>query len=314
MAALILAKAKLDPTVIVGTKIKQFQNSNYKYGKKKYLIIEACEYKDSFLNYSPDIIAITNIEKDHLDYFKNLKNILKSFKKFINLLPKEGALIINKEDKNTKKILGNKNAISFSINQPEAKKIKKILKIPGEHNIYNALAALAIARLLKIPDIISFKALSEYKASWRRFDERKEIINGKKRIIISDYGHHPTEVNATLQAAKEKYPNKKIWCIFQPHQYQRTHYLFDDFVKIFQNNKLDKILITDIYDVVGREEKNIRKKINSGKLIEKIKKSWVEYLPQKKILKYIKKNSKNFDILLIMGAGDIYEIDKQFSK
>ena len=137
-------------------------------------------------------------------------------------------------------------------------------------------------------------------------------IGSWKLRVISDYAHHPTEVKATLKAVREKFPNKKIWCIFQPHQYQRTFYLFKDFVKTFKQaidkSNINKIIITDIYDVAGREKGNIKKKINSKKLVKEINKIPVIYLPKQKIINYLKKNIKGKEIIIIMGAGDIYRI------
>jgi UDP-N-acetylmuramate--alanine ligase len=312
MTGLLLEKAGFNPTVIVGTRVKQFNNSNFRAGGN-YLVIEACEHDESFLNYWPKIAVITNIEAEHLDYYKTLANVIIGFKKFVGRLPKDGILVANKDDKNTKQIIKNKKqkTFFFSIKEPEAKKLKKNLRIPGEQNVYDALAALQIARALKIPDRISFKALSEYRGSWRRFDEHDLKIGKRKVTIINDYGHNPTEIKATILAAKEKYNDKKIWCIFQPHQYQRTYFLFKDFVKVFQKNKLDKIIITDIYDVAGREEKGIRQKVNSELLCAKIKKPYVSYVSQKKLTDFVKKNTKNFDVLLIMGAGDIYDLNSE---
>lgn len=304
MLGLLLIKAGLDPTVVVGTKLKEFGDSNFRVGKSKYLVIEADEHFASFLNYWPKIIVLTNIEADHLDYYKNLKNYISSFKKYVGRLPKDGVLIANKDDKNIKQITNNK--IYYSLKQPEAKKLKKILKVPGEHNIYNALAALTAARALKIPDRISFKSLSEYKGAWRRF----EIIREKPFVLISDYGHNPTKVMAALKAAREKYPKKKIWCVFQPHQYQRTYYLFKDFVKIFRQAPADRIIITDIYDVAGREEKVVQKKIDSAKLVKAINRKNIIYMPKEKIVKYLKENLRELEVLIIMGAGDIYKICK----
>ena len=128
----------------------------------------------SFLNYWPKIIVLTSIEADHLDYYKNLGNIVKTFKKYISHLPKEGILIANRDDKNIKKITKGKKAISYSLKQKEAKKIKRILKVPGEHNVLNALAALTLARALRIPDKISFQSISQYKGSWRRFEVKQK--------------------------------------------------------------------------------------------------------------------------------------------
>ncbi len=320
MLSLILLKAGLDPTVIIGTKLKEFKESNFREGKSKYLIIEADEHFASFLNYSPNIIVLNNIEADHLDYYKNFKNYFYSFEKFISHLDKNGLLVINEDDQSIQKlkmILCDKNKSrekikikGYSIKQKQAKKLKKILKIPGNHNVYNALASLTVARYLKIKDKLSYDALSKYKGAWRRFDLRKKIINNQKITLIYDYGHHPTEIKTTLEAVREYFPRKKIFVVFQPHQYQRTFYLFDDFVKAIQKSQtnlfFDELIITDIYDVAGREDKKIKKKINSKKIVEKINKESVIYLPKNKIKKYLEKNIKKGNVLLVMGAGDIY--------
>jgi len=315
MTALILIKAGLDPTVILGTKLKEFNNSNFRKGKSKYLIIEADEWKASFLNYFPKIIALTNIEKEHLDYYKDINHILRTYRKYISHLSEKAVLIINKKDKNILKLKTQFKRLKikdYSSKQKQAEKLKKILKVPGEHNVLNALTALTIAQALKIPDQISFKALSEYKGAWRRFEENKSKIGNWKLKIISDYAHHPTEVKVTLKAVREKFPNKKIWCIFQPHQYQRTFYLFKDFVKTFKyaidKSNINKIIITDIYDVAGREKGDIKKKINSEKLVKEINKFSVIYLSKQKIVSYLKENIKGKEIIIIMGAGDIYKI------
>lgn len=346
MIGLILTKAGFNPTVILGTKLKEFGDTNCRVGNSRYLVIEADEHFASFLNYWPKIIVLTALEPDHLDYYKNFKNYLLAFKKFIFHLPKAGFLVANRDDKNIEslisKLKNQKPKLKFkiqnySLNQPEARKLKGILKIPGEFNISNALAALKTARILKIPDKISFKALSQYRGAWRRFQIQNTIIKrtivrimtgkgvkkGKKikkaerkRItLVSDYGHHPTEVRETLKACREKFPRRKIWCVFQPHQYQRTYYLFEDFVKVFQmalNNRwINKLILAEIYNVVGREDKKIKKKINSKKLIKAIKKKEAIYLPKKRISSYLKKNLQGGETLIVMGAGDIYLLLKE---
>ena len=291
MISLILIKAGLDPTVIIGTKLKEFGDSNFRAGKSKYLVIEADEHFGSFLNYWPKMIVITNIEADHLDYYKNIENIKKAFNKFISHLPEDGIL------------LGLRNSTDRT-------KLKKILKVPGEHNVYDASLALAAARTLNIPDKVSFKALSEYKGAWRRF----EIVQTKPFILVSDYGHNPAKVTAALKAAREKWPKKEIWCVFQPHQYQRTYYLFKDFVKTFRQAPTDGIIITDIYDVAGREERKIKKDVNSKKLVEAIARESVTYLPNREVLPFLKKNLRRGQVLIIMGAGDIYKMVDAISK
>lgn len=297
MIALILTKAGLDPTVIVGTKVKEFGDSNFRSGKGKFLVIEACEYDASFLNYWPKIIVVTNIDKEHLDYFKTFTNVKKAFKDFIAKLPEDGHLVKD-----------------LSIKHPEAKKIKSILQVPGQHNVLNALAALQVSRFVGIPDEITFKSLSEFKGTWRRFEIVKQAnkLQAKSYTLISDYAHHPNEILATLTAAREKYPNQKIWCIFQPHQRQRTYYLFNDFVKVFRRVKIDNIIITDIYDVAGRETKEISGEVSSEKLVKKINKKSVIYCATDKVENFVKENLKSGDVLIIMGAGDVYTLVDKF--
>ena len=315
MLGLLLTKAGLDPTVIVGTKIKEFSDSNCRVGKSKYIVIEADEHFASFLNYWPKIIVLTTIEADHLDYYKNFRNYKSAFKKFVSHLPKDGFLVANRDDEEILRLLrseAQKNTgrvCVYSLKQKDTKILKKILKVPGEHNVSNALAALAVARILKIPDKISFETLSGYKGAWRRFETTK-ILYPKPYTLISDYGHHPTEIKATLKAAREKYSNKKIWLIYQPHQYQRTYYLFKDFVKVFREVPADKVIITDIYDVAGREDQKIKQKVNSEKLVKTINEKSVVYLAKAKILDYLKKNLQGGEVLIIMGAGDIYLLTK----
>lgn len=313
MTALILIKAGIDPTVIVGTKLREFGDSNFHSGKSKYLVIEACEYDGSFLEYSPHIAVITNVDKEHLDYFKTFANVIKTFKNFIMRLPAGGVLVLNKDDAGNAKIKMQKSKLQFkiqnySLRAPEAKKLAKILKVPGKHNVSNALAALAVARILGVKDSISFKALSEFKGSWRRF----EIVKEKPFMVVSDYGHHPTEVAATLKAAREKFGKKKIWCIFQPHQHQRTYYLFNDFVNLFKAVKINQIIVTDIYDVAGREEKEINKSVSAEKLVKKIGKKNVQYMPMAVAEKFVKENIKSGEVLIIMGAGDVYRLADKF--
>ena len=333
MIALILIKAGLNPTVILGTKLKEFGDSNFRMGGKpklptthyslltdKVLLIEADEHFGSFLNYWPDVIVITNLEPEHLDYYKSFKNYLRAFEKFIDHLSESGRLVLNKDDKNIKKLKIKNEKLKikkFTLKQKEARELRKILKVPGRHNIYNALAALTCARVLGVKDKISFEALSRYKGSWRRMEEKKIIIDHLSFILVSDYGHHPTEIKATISALREKYPRKKIWLVFQPHQYQRTYYLFKDFVKVLKDLKVQKIIIPPIFDVAGRENEKIKKKVSSEKLVkainQKLKRKKAFFIPDfKKIKSFIKAYFEG-DILVIMGAGDIYKLSHEFS-
>lgn len=317
MLGLLLIEAGLDPTIIVGTKLKELGNSNYRSGKSKYLVIEACEFKEAFLNYRPQIIVLTNIEEEHMDFFRDLNHIIEAYTNYVKFLPENGLLVTNQDDENAylvgKKIKDTVRLSLYSTKQEESQKLKSILKIPGKHNISNALAVLAVARELNVPDEISFNSLGKYTGSWRRFEEKIVKINNKEHNLIIDYGHHPTEIKVTLEAVREKYPEKNIYCIFQPHQYQRTHYLWNNFTKTFQNAPVDKLILTDIYDVAGREDKEIKKQVNSKKLAENTQKESVIYIEKNDILEYLKNNLKEEEVIVVMGAGDIYKIMSGFA-
>jgi UDP-N-acetylmuramate--alanine ligase len=319
MIGFILEKAGLDPTIIVGTKMKNFQNSNCKIGKSKYLVIEADEYQGSFLNYYPKIVILTSLDWDHPDYFKTEKDYFSIFKKFAKKIPKDGFLILNRDDKNISKLKSQISKLKikileYSLRDKEAEKVRKTLRIPGEFNVSNALAALKVARVLKISDKIFFKALSQFKGTWRRFDEHNLKIKNLKLKIIDDYAHHPEEVLKTSLALFEKFKRKKILLIFQPHQFQRTFYLFDNFVKVFQKIPFEKIWILDIFSVAGREKKPIKKKVSSKKLVSAIARTNVIYVSKDAFFKQLQREFLNFDILIFMGAGDIYDESLKFKK
>jgi len=303
MIALILVEAGLDPTVIVGTKLKEFGDSNFRMGRSRYLVIEACEHEGSFLNYWPKIAVVTNIEEDHLDYYENLANIKKAFNEFASHLGNDGILVKQKETE----IDFNKKIVEFSLSEEKCvNKLREIVKIPGDHNILDALAALKVARTLNIPDDVSFTALSRYMGSWRRFEETQ--LPGF--ILIDDYGHHPTEILATLKGARQKYPNKIIYCVFQPHQYQRTFLLFDDFVKAFkeiiETKLVDKLFLIDIYDVAGREGGDLKEKVSSEKLAEAVPNAI--YVSNEELFD----NLKGGEVIIFMGAGNIYDLSQDF--
>jgi len=313
MLGLLLTKAGLDPTVIVGTKIREFGDSNCRVGKSQYLVIEADEYAASFLNYQPQIAILTSLEADHLDFYKTFGNIKATFKKYLGNLPKDGVVVANKDDKNIVQLLKKHKGkiVWYSAKQKEAPKLKKKLIVPGNHNLSNALAALTAARILRIPDRKSVAALSSFAGSWRRF-EVFELQEPKPYTLVSDYGHHPTEVRVTVEGAREKWPKRNIWLIYQPHQRQRTFYLFEDFVKTLSSLPIQKLLLLDIYDVAGREEEGIGAKVSSAALTEAI----VKTKPAFEVLHvptageaeaYLKDNIQGNEVIMSMGAGNIYQ-------
>ncbi|WP_432667518.1 UDP-N-acetylmuramate--L-alanine ligase [Wukongibacter baidiensis] len=325
MISLIFEHADFDPTILVGGELREI-GGNVKVGNNDLLITEACEYKENFLKFNPNVGVILNIDEDHLDYFKDFEHIFSTFSKFVRLIPKKGHLILNNDDYDVRKLVShaNCNIITCGINLDSDFQAKNItfneagypsfdvvykgtvlerftLDIPGQHNIYNALAAIATTYTLGAePDKIKEK-LSVFKGTHRRFDILGEWNNIK---VIDDYAHHPTEIKATLGAVK-KFPHNKIWCVFQPHTYTRTKALLLDFAKSFGD--ADKIIISDIY---AAREKDTGE-IHSKHLVEHIRKEGynVVYIDSfEEIVSYLEKNTEGNDIVLTMGAGNIYEV------
>ena len=341
LLSLVLIKAGFDPIVIIGTKLKEFGNSNFKNGKGDYLVLEADEYHGSFLNYSPFAAIITNIDREHLDYYKNLGAIKNTFLKFINNIQPDGILVVNKDDKN---LFSLKNKIQkiakshhlkllwygITLNkrsQIKCNKIKKALKIVGEHNVSNALAVYTLAKALNIKEKDILAALSAYRGAWRRFEYRGQLEIGNWKLeIFDDYAHHPTEIKATLSGIAQKWPKTGLICVFQPHQAQRLSALFKEFVGAF--DKANILILLDIFKVAGRDK--VSQNVNSKKLAEAIqyrinklktknlKLKTIVYLPFPKKLpivineiikeKFLNPKPSTLDaIIVMMGAGDIYK-------
>lgn len=311
MLAIMLIEAGFDPTVIVGTKLDEFGGSNFRKGRSKYLVIEADEFKAALLNYSPDIAVITNIEEDHLDFYKDLDHILETFKKYLKDNLKGGVLVLNKDDENSQKI---RSAATGRILDYSLAENSVDLSVPGKHNVYNALAVLEVARELNIEESVARKGLKKFKGTWRRFEEKKIITNNNLKInLINDYAHHPTEIRATLQAIDEKYPERRVVVVFQPHQYERTYRLFDQFVRALSSFTVENLLIADIYTVKGRESEEVMRRVDTEMLVEKIPGAiYSGNISQtaELVLRHLQEN----DILVIMGAGDVYRIEEVITK
>jgi len=315
MLAHILVEAGLDPTYIIGAK------NGWRLGQGKYLIIEADDYKAKFLHYSPDVLVLTNIEEEHLDYFKGLEHIMRVFGQYINQVKQ--TIVYNGDDEkisNLKSQILNLNLKSqiFSLKKQaeEAGRLQKILQVPGKHNISNALAALEAAKYLGVGEAQGREALENFRGVWRRLEEKEFKIKNLKFKIINDYAHHPTEIKAVFEAVKEKYPNKRVWAVFQPHQYQRTFKLFDKFVKVLSKHPFDKLIITDIYDVAGRENQEAKVKVSAQKLVKQcfeMRSQNIEYVGKAGLADYLKKSAGTgeWQALLIMTAGDIYKLVDQ---
>jgi len=316
MIAKILIDTGKDPTVIVGSLLKDpnpptlgataRRGSNFVAGKSEYFVVEACEYKKSFLNLNPKIIVITNIDNDHLDYYGNLENIKKAFGEFAAKLPEDGYLVCDPNDENLKDIIKNTNGKIIDYTKVEN---NFNLKIPGGHNIKNAQAAVAVAKILGVDSKKAENSLESFEGTWRRFEFKGETKNGV--LVYDDYGHHPTEIKATLKGAREFFGGKKIWCVFQPHLYSRTKLLFADFGKSFGD--VDEIILADIY--AAREPKD--EGINSKMLAEEITKNGgkARYMKSfEKITGFLAENAKKGDVIITMGAGDVFKIGENLLK
>ncbi len=273
MLGLILEAAGLDPLVIVGSKVTSFPYGNLRAGKGNLFVIEACEHQANFLHLSPKHAVVTNVTEDHLDYYRDLDHIRETFQKFIATLPDDGLLALNADDPVSSSRLKPKGrSITYGIGraadyraveletrnerqhfavvrkEPPERWEAMSLRVPGHFNVQNALAAAAMARELGVSAEVIRTALEKFPGIWRRFERVGRTPSGAE--VISDYGHHPDAVRATLEAAREFFPGRKILLAFQPHQHDRTRKLFDGFVASF--DAADELILSEIYGVAGR--------------------------------------------------------------
>lgn len=326
MISEILIAADTDPTISVGGILDSI-GGNTRVGNSGIFITESCEYTNSFLSLFPTIAVILNVEEDHLDFFKDIDDIRHSFKCFTEKLPSDGTLIINSDIENYEyfykdcncevitvgtdplKSMYSASDISFDefgccsytllINNVPDEKIT--LHVQGIHNVYNSLAAIASARKLNIPMETIITGLANFTGTKRRFQKKGEF-NGV--TVIDDYAHHPDEIEATLASA-EHYPHKNIWCIFQPHTYTRTKFLMPRFAQALSH--ADKVILADIYaaretDTLGISSANLQEEI------QKLGKECYYFKSFEEIEKFVQKNCINGDLLITMGAGNIYQV------
>lgn len=324
MLSHIMMHADLDPTISVGGILHSI-GGNVRIGSSDYFLTEACEYTNSFLTLSPKIGIILNIDADHLDFFKDLDDIRHSFRLFAQKIPADGTLILNAATPDLEKFTedlachvvtfgigcGDYQAVNLSFNDRgfgsfDLKKGDTILgsfelSVPGEHNIANAASAIAAGDLLGLSAEVMAEGLISYTGTDRRFQKKGEIGGV---TIIDDYAHHPTEIKATLKAAK-KYPCNTVWCVFQPHTYTRTKSLLDEFVDAL--TLADKVVLADIYaaretDTLGISSDNIRQKLETlGKD--------AHYFPTfDEIENFLLENCVPGDMIITMGAGDVVKI------
>lgn len=331
MVSEILLEAEKDPTITVGGILPAI-HSNVKIGHSPYFVAEACEYFDSFLQFTPLVGVILNVEADHLDYFKTLDNIRRSFHAFAQRIPAGGLLVLNASIAHPEELEENlhcsvetfglkENACWQArniVHEPNGKNSFDVyyqgefytsvhLDIPGKHNITNALAAVASAHFLDIPAEVCARGLSHFTGVNRRFQRK-----GEKRgiVVIDDYAHHPTEIMATLSAARNVRHNK-LWCVFQPHTYSRTKNLFDEFGRAFGD--ADEIIVADIYAARETDDGTI----SAAMLAERIAKEGgnARYVGDfAAIRQHLETHCRTGDLLLTVGAGDVYKIGEEFLK
>lgn len=328
---LILDSSDLDPTILIGSMLSPKNETekfkaNARLGSGRYFVAESDEYHRKMLDNKPQMIVLTNVAEDHLDYYKDLEDIKQAFLEYIQTLPDDGILIYNADDHNTVEVAREAKCHKFTfgihhyadlqaVNMNHESLIMKQtfdlhyddekigsceLSVPGTFNISNALGAALTAIKLGVKIEIIKKVLAEYAGIWRRF-EIVGTLDGKP--VISDYAHHPAAVSATIEAAKQFYSGKKILSVFQPHHRNRTKELFGEFVESLLMG--DDVIVLEIFDVAGREH---GENISSKQLVEELKNKGVKAtftpdLDSTEVL--IREKAKDFDVILCMGAGDI---------
>lgn len=339
LLGLMLEKAGLDPTVVLGSKLlpKNFSDKfrfNARLGEGKFFVAESDEYHRHMMDNSPEMIILTNVAEDHLDYYRDLSEIKQAFAEYVAKLPEDGILIFNADDHNAVEVGRSARCHKFTfgihhyadlqainLNTVSGKQTFDLhlndelfgqaeLKLPGLFNVANALGAgLAAIKLGASSEAIE-AALRDFAGIWRRFEKVGEV-NGK--IVISDYAHHPAAVNGTIEAAKQFFPGKKILYVFQPHHRNRTKKLFGEFVEALNN--CEELILPEIFDVAGREH---GEKISSSDLAYEINKLngskavFVSDLAAAK--KLIMEKLPAFDVVLCMGAGDIDLMARELAK
>lgn len=332
MVSLCFLEANQDPSIQVGADLSQI-DGNYKVGNSEHFIIESCEYVESFLKFSPKSEIILNIDNDHLDYFKTFENVKNAFVKYVKLLPDDGILVVNGDDKNCLDLpqythakaltygITNKNVDFFAVNIvfdndgfPEFdvyshdkfyERIK--LHIPGMHNVLNALGCIALCNEYGLSSTDIKNGLSKFTGVGRRFEFKGKVNNAS---VYDDYGHHPTEIVATAKALMNKKYNQS-WVVFQPHTYSRTKLLMDDFAKALLN--FDNIILLDIY--AARENNTYN--VSSEDLANKIKTLGKDALFIKdfdECVSYLKSHVHENDIIITQGAGTVTEIGGKLIK
>lgn len=307
MLADVLTAGKLDPTVIVGSllkpKNKKVSPTNLIIGRSKYFIAEACEYKRAFLNLTPKILVITNIDNDHLDYYRDLADIQSAFAELTSSIISTGTLICDTHDPRLAPIIkvARCRVLDYREFDQQASNLK--LQVIGAHNHLNAAVALAVAKVLKINSSVSARALNKFRGTWRRLEYLGRTRRGAR--IYDDYGHHPTEIRATLAAIRcDLKLQGRLIVVFQPHLYSRTKLLFKEFVESFVD--ADEILILPIYAAREPVDKTISSRILAAAIPRAV------YVPNMSVAaKRLSQSAGLKDLILTLGAGPVFVLGEK---
>lgn len=315
MAGLALEAAAVDPLVILGTKVFEWNRKNIRLHTEPssdnqnvsdLFVVESCEYHGSFLSLSPNIIIVTNCEPDHLDFFKTAENYYAAFRDFTEHLPSDGVLIADFSNPTIRGLFGSAgvrtiDSADFLAAVPE-------MLVPGRHNRENAAHVLALFQALALDLQVAKDSLARFKGTWRRFEKKGER-NGI--LVFDDYAHHPTEIQATLTAFREKFPGQKVWAVFQPHQYSRTCQFLDEFAASFTDAA--EVLIPNIYRVRDTDEDV--KRVSAELLVAKITANGIHArytydFPN--TVDILKNEAQTGDIVVSIGAGPVNEVAERF--
>ncbi len=297
----ILEEAGLDPTAIIGS-LRSKTKSNFRAGKSKYAVVEACEYKRDYLHLAPDVLVITNLEWEHVDYYKDLADVQSAFRELALKVPEDGAIVTNVTDSNIAPVIAglSTNIIDY---RPLIDLTLK-LRQPGMHTRMNAAAARGAAEFIGIETAKVNEALEWFAGTWRRFEYKGEVSGAP---VYDDYGHHPTELRATFAGVRELYPDHKLKVIFQSHTYSRTHELFADFVTVLAT--ADEVSLLPIYAAREENKWGVSSEKLAAAIIEQGTLCTVyETIPAcalavKESLAYDKK-----EVVLVIGAGAVTEV------
>ena len=325
MVACSFLEAGLDPSIQVGAQLDLI-DGNYRVGKSDYFIIEACEYHESYLNFKQRSAIVLNIDDDHLDYFKNMDNVVKSFRNYVSLLPKNGYLVVNRDDSNCYSLKDYTKAKTISVGKDNKadwyydnvtfdddgypsydayhnnEYVDRInLKVVGLHNVFNSLCCIALCSAYGISIEVIKKALIKYHGASRRL-EYKGLFNGAK--VYDDYGHHPTEIKATIDGIKHKKYNES-WVVFEAHTFSRLKGHLEEFADSLKD--FDHIIIMDIYPAREINTFNISED-DLVKALKKRNKDSIHISQYEDIVKELRNSVKENDIILTLGAGNVTKI------